>query len=342
MKSVQRGKSPASIALKRSRPWLSRSLATRASASASVRFCDPLLGAEMEFDPDALVRRVDHRKGVAAEEVHIPEALRDAAVGHDDCDLVQRFGQQGPEIPVIVGAAHPGARVALDRVVEIGKAQRVAEKEHRRIVADDVPVALLSVELQRGAADVALGVGGAALASDGGEAREHRRLFADFGKDLRLRKAGDVLRHRKGAVGAPALGMHAALGDHLAVEMRQLLEQPDVLQQCRTAGTGGQDVGVVGDRRAGFVGENPLRGHGLVSPRWKGEFRVKERSSLSSARSALSQIDDSDRRDIWFLSEWIWLRPLFGCGARLHTHSSQCAPLHPEPAVQRAGKDRTH
>src|SRR6202030_763521 len=50
---------------------------------------DALLGPEMEFDPDAFVRRIDHRKGAAAEEVHIPEALRDAAVGHDDCDLMQ-------------------------------------------------------------------------------------------------------------------------------------------------------------------------------------------------------------------------------------------------------------
>jgi hypothetical protein len=35
-----------------------------------------------------------------------------------------------------------------------------------------------------------------------------------------------------------------------------------------------------------------------------------------------------------------WL--LFGCDARLHSHASQCASLHPEPAVQRAGKDRAH
>ena len=79
--------------------------------------------SEPEDDTDT----IDHREGVAAEEVHIPEALRDAAVGHDDCDLVQRSGQQGPEIPVVVGVAHPGARVALDRVVEIGVA---AEEVH--------------------------------------------------------------------------------------------------------------------------------------------------------------------------------------------------------------------
>ena len=104
---------------------------------------DPLLGAKMEFDPDAPVRRVDHREGVAAEEVHMAEALRDAAVRHHDRDLVQRLGQRCPEIPVTVGTAQPGARIAFDRVVEIGKAQRVPGEEHRRVVADDIPVALL-------------------------------------------------------------------------------------------------------------------------------------------------------------------------------------------------------
>ena len=51
---------------------------------------DSLLRAEMEFDPDALVRRIDHREGVATKEVHMAEALRDAAVRHDDRNLVQR------------------------------------------------------------------------------------------------------------------------------------------------------------------------------------------------------------------------------------------------------------
>jgi hypothetical protein len=54
---------------------------------------DPLVGPEMEFDPDAFVRRIDHREGVAAEEVHMAEAPRDAAVRHGDRDLVQRVWQ---------------------------------------------------------------------------------------------------------------------------------------------------------------------------------------------------------------------------------------------------------
>jgi len=48
--------------------------------------------------------------------------------------------------------------------------------------------------------------------------------------------------HRERAVGSPALGVHAALRDHLAVEMGELLDQPDVLQQGRAARTGGHDV----------------------------------------------------------------------------------------------------
>lgn len=49
-----------------------------------------LLRAEMEFHPHALIRRVDHREGVAAEAVHVAEAFRDTALGHHDRDLVQK------------------------------------------------------------------------------------------------------------------------------------------------------------------------------------------------------------------------------------------------------------
>jgi hypothetical protein len=50
--------------------------------------------------------------------------------------------------------------------------------------------------------------------------------------------------------------MHPPLRDYLAVEMRDLLDQPDILQQSRAAWACGHDVGVVGYRRAGRAGEN--------------------------------------------------------------------------------------
>jgi len=93
-------------------------------------------------------------------------------------DLMQRFRKQRPEVPVVVGAAHTGSRITLDGVVEVRKPQRIAEEEYRRVVSHDVPVALLSIELQREAADIALGVRGAALARDSREAGRTRGLLA--------------------------------------------------------------------------------------------------------------------------------------------------------------------
>src|SRR6195256_1473423 len=100
---------------------------------------DALLGTEVELDPDALVCGIEEAVCVAAKTVHVAEAVRNAALAHHDRDLMQSLGQQRPKVPIIVGAAHPGARIAFDGVVEVGEPQRVAEEKHRRIVADDVP-----------------------------------------------------------------------------------------------------------------------------------------------------------------------------------------------------------
>ena len=148
-------------------------------------------------------------------------------------------------------------------MVEVGELQRVADEEDRRVVADQVPVAFFGIELQREAADVALGVSRAALAGDRREAGEHRGLLADFGEDLRLGVAGDVVGDGERAERAGALGVHAPFGDHLAVEVGHLLQKPDVLQQGRPARSRGDGVVVVDDRCAGRVGGVGLV-HGLA------------------------------------------------------------------------------
>src|SRR6266478_9586485 len=106
-------------------------------------------------------------------------------------------------------------------MVQVGKPQRVSMIEHGRIVADDVPVALLGIELQGEASDVALGIGRATLSGHGREASEHGRLLADLGEYLGLGVAGDVVGDGEGAIGATALCMHAALGHYPTVEMRR-------------------------------------------------------------------------------------------------------------------------
>ena len=54
--------------------------------------------------------------------------------------------------------------------------------------------------------------------------------------------------------------MHAAFRDHLAVEMREFFQVPQVLQQHRTAWAGGEHILVVGD--GGARGGREALGHG--------------------------------------------------------------------------------
>src|ERR1700747_2091169 len=102
----------------------------------------------MEFHPRARVFCIDHREGVTSEEMHMPEGLWNSAVGHDDCDLMERLWKKSPEVPVILSAPKTGAGVALDRVVEVREAQRIAEEKDWSIVTNDVPISVLGVELE--------------------------------------------------------------------------------------------------------------------------------------------------------------------------------------------------
>jgi len=112
-----------------------------AAASASVRFLMPCWVLNVEFHPMPFLLRVNKTERVRAEAIHVAIAGRDSAIAHDDGDLVKGLGQRGPEIPVVPGATHVGARIALYRMVEVGELERVAQKEDRRVVADQVPVA---------------------------------------------------------------------------------------------------------------------------------------------------------------------------------------------------------
>ena len=58
-------------------------------------------------------------------------------------------------------------------------------------------------------------------------------------------------------------GVHAPLGDYFAVEMREFLEEPRVLQRHGAADACGLDVLVVGDRPAVLCGKLFLFVHGV-------------------------------------------------------------------------------
>ncbi len=157
-------------------------------------------------------------------------------------------------------AGHP--LLAADEVLEL---HRVADEEHRGVVADHVEVALGGVELQRESARVAPGVWAAPLARHRGEADHHLGLGAGL-EHRRLGVPADVVGHLEVAERAATLGVRLPLRDALPVEVGHLLDQVVVLQQDRAVGADGQRVFDAGYRGAG-IGGRELLSHIGSSPR---------------------------------------------------------------------------
>jgi len=189
-----------------------------------------------------------------AEALDHAQAARDGAVAHGPHHHVQGFGHQRDEVPEgVVCAARLGVATVglhLHGVHEVGELHRVLDEEHRNVVAHDVPVALLRVQLDGEAAHVARRVHRTGAAGHGGKAREHRGLHAHFGQHARGGEFGQRFGQLEVAVCGRAAGMHDALGNALMVEVRDLLAQDEVFEQRGAAWRVAQRVLVVGDRNA--------------------------------------------------------------------------------------------
>ena len=59
----------------------------------------------------------------------------------------------------------------------------------------------------------------------------------------------------KCAVSAGTLGVHPAFGDHLPIKVCEFLQEPDILQKCRSAWSSGHSVLVVDDGSARVRGQ---------------------------------------------------------------------------------------
>ena len=188
-----------------------------------------------EFHEGRVIARIEQAEGVDAEAFHEAEGARDGAVRHHPHDHVHAFGRQADEVPEIVvrrlRLRELAVGLRLHGVDDVGEADRVLDEEHRDVVADDVPVAFLGVELDREAAHVARQVDRALAAGDGGEAHEGRRLLAGALEEVRAGVARQRLVGLKIAVRAVAAGMHHALRNALVVEVEDLFAEMEVLEQ---------------------------------------------------------------------------------------------------------------
>ena len=215
----------------------------------------------VELDVGRLARVVDQPERVHAEALHHPIAARQRPVRHDPHHHVRRLGHQRDEIPERVvcrrSLRHPVMRLGLHRMDQVRELDRVLDEEHRDVVADDVPVAFVGIELDREAAHIARGVHRTALAGDRREAHERRRDLAGGLERRGLRHIGHRLVALKEAVGPRSTRMNDPLGNALVVEVRDLLAQVEVLEERRSAQPGLQRVLVVADRHA-HVGRQHL------------------------------------------------------------------------------------
>src|SRR5260370_4489239 len=129
------------------------------------------------------------------------------------------------------------------------------EEKDWSVVSDDVPIPVLGVELDCSPADIALRIRRPAFSSDGRKSSEHSRLLANLRKKRCLGVLCDVVRRRESSMRPPALAMHPTLRHDLATDERELLDQPDVLEQSRTAAAGCQNICVVRYGSTGGTGK---------------------------------------------------------------------------------------
>ena len=239
------------------------------------------LGLPVELHETRLPLGVDEPEGVDAEAFHEPQRPRDSPVGHGPHDHVHGLWAQGDEVPEVVvrrlGLREAAVRGRLGRMDQVGELDGVLDEEDRDVVAHQVPVAFLGVELHRKAPHVAGQVRRALGAGHGGEPHEHRRALPRLLEGIGPGQVCQGLGGLEIAVHPEAAGVDDPLGDPLVVEVEELLAQMEVVQQRRTTGADLQTVLVIGDRRALLGGENRgvARG-GLMglSPRARVAFPV--------------------------------------------------------------------
>ena len=89
----------------------------------------------------------------------------------------------------------------LHGVDKIGKFDGVLDEEHRNVVADEIPVSLLGVELHGKAADVARRIDGSRATGNRREPRKDRGLLARPLKQVRLGDADSAIHRARNSHG---------------------------------------------------------------------------------------------------------------------------------------------
>ena len=172
------------------------------------------------------------------------------------------LGRVGEEVPDVVRLLVVGVGVGLLGMDEVGELQRVADEEDRGVVPHQVVVSVLGVELDGEPPRVAHCVGRSSAPGHRGEPEEGLGPLADLTEEPCPRPPGDVAGDLESAERGRSVGMDHPLGNALAVEPGELLEEVLILDEHRAGGAGGLAVLVVHHRGAGLRGQcRSFHGH---------------------------------------------------------------------------------
>ena len=132
---------------------------------------DTELGGPDKLDKVTLALGVDEGKGVDTEALHHAVRTGNGAITHGPGEHVSGLGVVELEIPEVVvstlSLGHLVVRLGLARVDDIGELDGVLDEENGNVVANEIPVTLLGVELGRETTDITNSVGTAPAAEDG-------------------------------------------------------------------------------------------------------------------------------------------------------------------------------
>ena len=146
-------------------------------------------------------------------------------------------------------------RLRFGCVNQIREFHRVLNEKNRNVVADQIPIALVGIELDSKTSHIAHRIGRAPFSNDGREAYEDRCPLAGLGEQRRSR----IFFKRVVAFEIPmcgrTAGMDYALRYALVVKMGNLLAQNKILKQRRPAKSSFERILIVGDRNALISGQ---------------------------------------------------------------------------------------
>src|SRR5690606_19498467 len=139
-----------------------------------------LLAAEVEFHPYTLIVFVVHAERMASAHMHLTTGSTDTAVTHNDRNLMKCLWKASPEIPVRLRVMHICFSVTLYNVIKIRETLSITEAEYWCVVTYDIPVAFLSVKLNRCTTNITLSISGPTLTCNSREANKYIGLLAEF------------------------------------------------------------------------------------------------------------------------------------------------------------------